>query len=118
MLVGSPEWFKEKSQSQEMVRVLDETENLRTLFNSKFSPELLNEMDGENLLKNVFGNGDAMVQLLMYDPSYRRFGAAGEYKYLGIVYYSDGDDSWRYKEGNHAQSISKAEAIHAGGYKG
>lgn len=109
-IVGSPEWFYETSKSQYLKEFRQRTEELRKQFNARFAPEVLRLMHGKELLEKVFGNGEAMINLLMFDPTYRRFGASGEYKYLGILYYSDGDGSWRYNENNHAESISEKEA--------
>ncbi len=109
-MVGSPEWFHENSKSYEMIEFRNKTEELRAAFNLKFAPDKLKEMDGKQLLVAMFGDDDTMINLLMYDSVYRRFGAPGEYKYLGIVYYSETDGSWRYKEGSHAESITEVQA--------
>ena len=106
--VGSPEWFNEKA--KELTDFNERVEGLRHAFLDRYSPEKLAKMNGTALLRDVFGDNDAMIQMLMFDSDYRGFGAAGKYKYLGIVYYSDGDGTWRYKEGNRAISISKEEA--------
>lgn len=46
-------------------------------------PERLAEMNGDELLSLVFGDGDTMRQELDYDDRYTQFGSTGSYKYLG-----------------------------------
>lgn len=108
--VGSPEWFNDKAKTFELKQFKNETEELRRKFIEKYTPEKLKQMNGKDLLQTVFGNGNAMVNILLYDSTYRRFGAPGEYRYLGIVYFSEADESWRYKEGKNAYSITESEA--------
>ncbi len=107
---GSPEWFYEKSQTPEMNKLNETIENRRQAFINQFSPEQLLQMDGKELLLNVFGDDSfSMMQLLMFDNNYRWFGAAGKYKYLGVLYRAGG--SWKYKEGTNAESLSVDKAI-------
>ena len=97
-LTGSPEWFYEKSQTKQMKELNSIIENRRTAFIDRFSPERLNDMNGSDLLQSVFSDDPAsMIRLLMFDKDYRLFGAAGQYKYLGIVYQESKTD-WKYKE--------------------
>lgn len=106
---GSPEWFNKEATNVEMIEFRNKIEALRAEFIDKYSPEKLREMNGEHLLMEVFSDG-GMIQNMMYDHTSRMFGAPGEYKYLGIVYYSEEDTSWRYKEKSRAVSISHSEA--------
>lgn len=109
-LTGSPEWFFDKSQTQRMVEINEMIEDRREVFLEAFSPEKLSLMNGEELLNKVFSDSpDSMMRLLMFDDDYRWFGAAGKYKYLGVVYQGSGE-TWVYKEGSHSQKITKVEA--------
>ena len=108
-VIGSPEWFHEKSLTEEMKEVQNVSELRREKFIDRFSPEKLKGMNGSELLQNVFGNdASSMMRLLMFDGDYRLFGAAGPYAYLGIVFY-DGEN-WRYNEKNNYTTLSLPQA--------
>lgn len=110
ILIGSPKWFFEKSQTERMYEINEMIENRRAAFLESFSPEQLSLMNGEELLNKVFSDSSgSMMRLLMFDDDYRWFGAAGKYKYLGIVYQGNGT-TWVYKKGNHSQTVTRAEA--------
>lgn len=110
-LIGSPEWFHDKAKTKEMNDLRVFVENLRSAFLERFSPEKLLQMNGRELLQNVFGDSrTTMMQILMNDDDYRWFGAPGNYKYLGIVYKVKGS-SWKYMEGKKAIVLDEAEAI-------
>ena len=51
MLVGSPEWFYEKSLSTEKQNWQKRVEDMREQFLKQFSPTLLMKMDGSQLLR-------------------------------------------------------------------
>lgn len=53
-LIGSAEWFKEKSKASKYLPVQENLEKLRSDFLKRFSPEAIKEMDGEQLLLDVF----------------------------------------------------------------
>lgn len=110
--IGSPEWFNEKASKYRIDRMAVDTERLRAAFFDRFSPKALSEMSGEQLLRYVFGNSDScMIRLLMFDDSYRWFGAAGKYAYLGVLYNKKENGAWAYKESAKAIEISYREAI-------
>ena len=107
---GSPEWFHSRAATSDKEQLQDFIENMRSSFITRFSPERLMEMDGEELLSKVFGNkDDCMIRLLMFDGDYRWFGSPGKYVYLGIVYQKK-DGNWCYKEGANTEPISRPEA--------
>lgn len=109
-VVGSPEWFHEEAKTAKRIQFQEWIETHRAKFLERFAPEKLAEMSADDLLQNVFGSSStSMMQLLMFDENYRKFGAAGEYKYNGIVYQTD-DGVWTYKEGHKSQPVSKGEA--------
>ncbi|MBO6061491.1 MAG: hypothetical protein J6P98_05190 [Clostridia bacterium] len=109
MKTGSPEWFNEEAGELTSRRMPIDTERLRAAFFARFSPKALSEMTGEQLLKNVFGNSEScMIRLLMFDGSYRWFGAAGKYSYHGVLYNKNG--TWTYKEGSRTAAISYSDA--------
>ncbi len=102
MMIGSPEWFYEKSTSREEIEWKNAIEESRLKFLQRFSPELLVKMDGSTLLQNVFGRDDSsMIRLLMFDDEYRWFGATGKYSYLGIIYYDQSKETWKYNKKNN-----------------
>lgn len=108
--IGSPKWFHEQSKTQRLLEINAMIERRRASFIERFSPEQLSLMTGEELLHQVFGDApDSMMRLLMFDGDYRWFGAAGKYKYLGVVYQGSGPE-WVYKEGSVSQTISRSEA--------
>ena len=108
--IGSPKWFHERSKTQQLLEINAMIEFRRARFIERFSPEQLSLMTGEELLDQVFSDApDSMMRLLMFDDDYRWFGAAGKYKYLGIVYQGS-DSEWVYKEGSITQTISRFEA--------
>lgn len=108
-VIGSPEWFHEKSLTEEMEKMEPIIESRREKFIERFSPEKLISMNGSELLKNVFGKDpSSMMRLLMFDGDYRHFGAAGPYAYLGIVFY-DGE-TWKYNEKNNYTTLSLTQA--------
>lgn len=116
MLVGSPEWFYEKSLSTEKQNWQKRVEDMREQFLKQFSPTQLMKMDGSQLLRNVFSDAPyAMIRWLMFSSKGWGFGSAGKYKYLGILYYKEGE-GWRYKEGAKAVSISLANAAEKATY--
>lgn len=114
--IGSPEWFHFKAQAEKHNEFIDKVELLRNKFLERFSPEKLKSLNGKDLLLKVFGDyDDSMVNLLMFDSNYRSFGAAGKYKYTGVVYQTQ-DGIWHYKESSHADYISVDEAIKKAAY--
>lgn len=108
-IVGSPEWFHHKAKEEKRISFRNKMEFLRGKFIDRFSPSILKNMTGDELLDKVFGDNGSMLMLLMYDDDYRDFGAAGKYKYLGIVYKEAGT-TWKYKEGAKAETITYGEA--------
>ncbi|MBQ3968847.1 MAG: hypothetical protein II685_00005 [Clostridia bacterium] len=109
--IGSPEWFNEKGRSMTRNRMPIDIERMRASFCERFSPDALSKIDGNHLLRNVFGNSDScMIRLLMFDDSYRWFGAAGKYVYLGVLYNKKETGAWTYKEGSRAVDISYSDA--------
>ena len=70
-------------------------------------------MTGRELLDEVFGNAPTtMLSLLTSKVSkYNRFGSAGVYNYLWIVYFKVSDGVWRYRdESNRSLTISRDKA--------
>lgn len=110
MIIGSPEWFYQKSMELCNVQFKNEIESSRSRFLHEFAPEKLISMDGETLLSRVFGDGDTMRQLLDFSDEYMPFGSTGGYKYLGVVYQEAGE-IWKYKKGARAIIISYSEAV-------
>lgn len=104
-IVGSPEWFGQKAKDK---IYFSEIERWRKEFNTRFAPSKLADMDGKELLNQVFDGDDSMLSMLMFNKEYRWFGAAGEYTYLKIIYHTQ-DGKWIYNDGknhNGKKSIS------------
>ena len=111
-LIGSPEWFFEKSQSNQMQEWKEQVESIREQFIKQFSPKQLSNMNGKQLLKKVFSDdlsSMTMTKWLMCSSEGRWFGSAGNYKYLGIVYQLKNGE-WKYKEGAYSEELSVDEA--------
>lgn len=108
-VIGSPEWFHEEAQKADKIDFGHTIESLRMDFLRRYAPEKLAAMSGSELLEEVFGDGDSMLNGLMFSDDYRQFGAPGSYKYLWIVYREAGV-TWKYKEGSRAEVVSRAIA--------
>ena len=107
---GSPEWFYDKAQTPDATQFNESIEKLREQFIERFSPKKLSDMNGKELLDNVFSNRPtSTMHLLMNDKTYRSFGAAGHYKYLQVVYQGL-DGEWYYKESTHPDKLTVQEA--------
>lgn len=108
--VGSPDWFRERAKESLNVIHDRQTSQSRREFTEKYAPGKLAAMDGEELLNHVFGNGHTMLYDLMEDEDkYRKFGAAGKYKYNRIIY-CDRDGIWKYKRGKNSRKVTRHEA--------
>ena len=106
---GSPDWFREKAKEPNEIEFLARLTRLRSAFDAKYNPKLLDSMTGEELLKQVFGNDGSMINLLTLDDDYRSFGAAGRYKYLRLVYQkADGD--WAFYNIKGAEALTEKQA--------
>ncbi len=108
MVIGSPEWFFNKANTREKEELRICVETTRKNFIEEFSPSKLEKMGGEELLDKVFGSGRSMLNLLMFDADYLKFGSLGNRKYLWYVYEIDGE--WKYNEKNNAEVISFYDA--------
>ena len=110
-VIGSPEWFNEEAKATKYIQLQKEKiETYRANFLERFAPDKLAEMSADELLQNVFGSkGPSMMQLLMFDEDYRRFGSIGKYIYTGVVYQTN-EGKWHYREGEKSQDISEGEA--------
>lgn len=108
MVIGSPDWFYNKANTREKEELRIRVEATRKSFIEEFSPSKLEKMNGEELLDKVFGSGRSMLNLLMFDADYLRFGSLGNRKYLWYVYEIDGE--WKYNEKNNAEVISFYDA--------
>ena len=109
---GSPEWFTKMAQTESKIVLQEHMESLREAFMKRFSPDKLARMSGEELLENVFGNGEyTMLYLLTIDnDEYRHFGAPGKYTNLWIVY-NDKKNGWSYHRGKKTTRLTYSEAV-------
>lgn len=108
---GSPEWFREQAARKENQKRFKKAMTIREDFLSKYSPDMLAQMSGEELLQKVFGSEDSMLyDLTISKESSYIFGAAAHYKYLWIVYSTE-KDTWTYKRGARSRKVTKQEAM-------
>ena len=108
-VIGSPEWFHEKAQTEEMEKTQTVTESRREKFIERFSPEKLKAMNGSELLQNVFGKDpSSMMRLLMFDDDFGLFGGIGSYSYLGIVYQVG--EEWKLYEKHKSILLTREQA--------
>ena len=113
VIEGSPAWFLEKSKVKQKVEYEKYISELRKDFIDLYNPDKLQRMSGRELLGEVFGDGNTMLTKLTEDKDYRKFGAAGTYKYLRIVY--EKNEGWAYYKGNKAVQITEDEAMQRAG---
>lgn len=109
-MVGSPEWFHQKATTEEYLDFQEKVENKRAEFIESFSPEKISRMEGEELLRKVFGSGSTMMEFLDYNYQYMMFGSTGSYKYLRPLYqlYTPQKEWKRY---DSAKILSHDEAL-------
>ena len=120
---GSPEWFWQKSLSDDAKEVCSKSVYIRKKFSQLFSPDKLQEMDSRQLLDLVFGNtvqerpfiegGNShnicMCEWLISDWT---FGTCGRrYKYLLPLYKKNNETHWKRRIGNKTEFIDEAEAL-------
>ncbi len=110
MVKGSIEWFYYNANTEENANMKVQLDALRRDFIFRFSPDCLEQMNGRELLRNVFNNDNrSMMHLLMYDREYRHFGASSEYSYMSIIY-KGADGYWTLFEKNKHYKMNQEEA--------
>lgn len=88
LLKGSPEWFKVKSNDEDIIVKQGKNDVARENFIERFAPDRLAEMSETELLERLFRSDAGMLwDLTMDDDVYRCFGAAGKYTYLWLLRY-------------------------------
>lgn len=112
-----PEWFKEKA--NEFPTLDEEAKIFLATFKKNFSPEVLQELSGKDILLKMFLNGTNKTNLCYiseYDPVCSKiFGSirsGNSYKYG--LHYSQKNKSWVTGSVSHPQLISENEAIELG----
>ena len=109
-MIGSPEWFYQKSTEGICFNYQKKVEDKRAEFIELFSVEKLRKMNEEELLQKVFGNGPTMMEFLDCDYRYMMFGSTGSYKYLRPLYrLYGGQEEW--KSYDSAKVLSHGEAL-------
>lgn len=109
-LEGTPAWFKEFADYDYYRRIQEEHAQYRKRFIDQYAPDKLSNMSGNDLLTKVFGtSGSMLYDLTQNKEDYWRFGSCGQYKYLWVVYHTDGG-SWMYKRGSRSRAVSMEEA--------
>ena len=91
-----------------------EMEEMFSNFQEKFSPEILQNLEGQDVLNKIFlhdGDKTTLIYNLEYTPLYKPAGAIGGGPSTNYNLFKS-DDGWKY--GNHAKSIkriSEGEAV-------
>lgn len=113
----SPEWFREKGSG--FPTFDEEADARRQQFLQKYSPDILRELEGMDLLRTIFlndQNKDNLCYELEFDKKMREyFGSIKSgtaYKYG--LHYSKKNNSWATGVGRNPQFLSEDEAIELG----
>lgn len=110
-------WFK--SEAQKVISVDEEAEQLYGEFRARFGPEVLQSLDGLDLLHRMFINEtdkkDNLCYTLEYDKRYDIFGSvAGGFAYKYILFYSWDRKSWVTGSSRKNEKVSEERAIEIG----
>ena len=109
-LEGTPAWFREFAGSDYYRRIQEDHAHYRKRFLDQYAPDKLLKLSRDDLLRKVFGtSGSMLYDLTQNKEDYWRFGSCGQYKYLWVVYHTDGG-SWMYKRGSRSRAVSREEA--------
>ena len=109
-LEGTPTWFREFAGSDYYRRIQEDHAQYRKKFLDQYAPDKLSKLSRDDLLRKVFGtSGSMLYDLTQNKEDYWRFGSCGQYKYLWVVYHTDGG-SWMYKRGSRSRAVSREEA--------
>ncbi|MDO5138819.1 MAG: hypothetical protein Q4D71_10240 [Oscillospiraceae bacterium] len=107
---GTPAWFREFAGADYYRRIQEDHAHYRKRFLDQYAPDKLSKLSRDDLLRKVFGtSGSMLYDLTQNKEDYWRFGSCGQYKYLWIVYHTDGG-SWMYKRGSRSRAVSREEA--------
>lgn len=112
----STAWFKLSAENYEQFK--NEATDLYKQFKSKYSPDKLRELKGNDLLDFIFlgKSTSSLCYALEYDKKYELFGGiAGGTAYKYFLFYSKKDETWKTSIGNSGnRSISQEEALEIG----
>ena len=113
----SPEWFAK--QAAVFSTIDDEAVELYGEFRSRFAPEVLQTLDGIDLLHRMFLNEtdkkDSLCHALEYDKRYNLFGSvAGGSAYKYGLFYSWDKKSWMTGSSRKQVKLTEEEAITLG----
>lgn len=113
----SPEWFAK--QAAVFSTIDDEAVELYGEFRSRFAPEVLQTLDGIDLLHRMFLNEtdkkDSLCHALEYDKRYNLFGSvAGGSAYKYGLFYSWDKKSWMTGSSRKQVKLTEEEAIALG----
>lgn len=113
----TPEWFKEKA--KEYPTLDEEADQLYVDFQERFSPDILENLSGKDILSTIFlnpYNKDNLCRIMEYDKKNRgyfgsiRSGNASKYG----LYYSPKEKSWITGTTQNPVHISEDDAINIG----
>lgn len=110
-------WFK--IEAEKIAEVDDEAAELYGEFRTRFAPEILQGLDGLDLLHRMFINEtdkkDSLCYVLEYDKRFNLFGSiAGGSAYKYTLFYSWDKHSWVTGSSRKNTTISEDEAIEVG----
>ncbi len=113
----TPEWFQQ--QAAQLGTVDEEAEKLYKEFREKFAPEVLNSVEGVDLLHKIFlnetGSKDNLCYVLEYDKRYSIFGSvAGGSAYKYGLFYSVDKKGWMTGSSRKQQILTQEQAIELG----
>lgn len=113
----SIEWFKNKA--DEFKTIDDEAKSLYEEFREKFAPEILESVEGVDLLHKIFlnetNNNDSLCYTLEYDKRYSLFGSvAGGSSFKYGLFYKNDKKSWMAGASRKPRLVSVNEAISIG----
>lgn len=110
-------WFK--SEALKIAAVDDEAEQLYGEFRARFAPEVLQTLEGLDLLHRMFLNEtdkkDSLCYVLKYDKRFGLFGSvAGGSAYKYGLFYSWDKKSWMTGSSKKQEKLTEEEAIEVG----
>jgi len=109
-LAGSPEWFRQKASDPKMVEIQCQHDILRAQFKEKFSPANLKQMNGRDLLVNVFNTSSGLLYQVLVDEIYRDFGAGSKFPYIWPIRFDQASDTCKIFSNSKGRDVPVTEA--------
>ena len=109
-LAGSPEWFRQKASDTKIVEMQRRHDILRAKFKEKYSPANLKQMDGRDLLVNVFNTTSGLLYQVLVDETYRDFGAGSKFPYIWPIRFDQASNTCKIFINSKGTDVSTTEA--------